>query len=73
MSLFELFFRYVGLYFMIFFVFKKASKPLKNKDSWMNYGLWPTIVISLLVNTGFMIYLEYHIIKLTTEKDPVKL
>jgi len=54
----ELLLRYFGIYSMIYFVFKKASKPLKNRNIWFNYGLKPVFLCSLIFNFGFIIFLE---------------
>ena len=54
----EVFLRYSGLYAMIYFVFIKASKPLKNKKKWINYGIRPAVFISFMGNLCTIIYLE---------------
>jgi len=50
--------RYFGIYMMIYFVFKKASKPIPNKTIWINYGLRPLIIISFIFNIILSIFME---------------
>ena len=59
-------FRYAGLYMTMYFVFKKASKPLKNKKKWINYGIIPAILVSLMCITVLVIYLEVQFSRLAS-------
>ena len=63
--------RYFGIYSMIYFVFRKANKPLKNRQAWFDYGLKPVFVVSFLFNIGFIIYLEikFHIANDTSRPE----
>ena len=54
----EVFLKALGINLTIFFVFKKASKPLKNKWKWIKYGIKPTLVMSVLSNIALILYLE---------------
>lgn len=53
-----LFLRYINLYFIVYFVFRKASKQIVNKEKWINYGLIPVFIVSFMVNVGIVGYLE---------------
>ena len=57
LELMEVLLRYIGIYSMIYFVFIKASKPLKNKREWINYGIRPAVIISFLANSSEVIFL----------------
>ena len=48
---------------MIYFIFKKASKPLANKQQWINYGLRPVIFASLVFTLVFVGYYEINLFK----------
>lgn len=52
---------------MIWFVFKKASKPLKTKYAWLNYGLKPVLAISFAFNIGLITYLEINLFEYDNE------
>ena len=54
----ESFLRSLGIYLMIYFVFLKASKPLKNKWKWINYGIKPALVLTIVSNIAVIIYVE---------------
>jgi hypothetical protein len=54
----EIALRYCGVYTMTYFVFRKASKPIKNKWNWINYGIRPLVIISFLINLITIVYLE---------------
>jgi len=50
--------RYIGTYTTIYFVFRKASKPLKDKWKWINYGIKPAVILSAFVNISTIVWLE---------------
>lgn len=58
-----LFLRYINLYFIVYFVFRKASKQIVNKERWINYGLIPVFIVSFVVNVGIVGYLEISFLK----------
>lgn len=70
----ELFLRYSGMYTVIYFVFKKASKPLPRKERswWIKLAMRPTITVFSLINVIFIIFLIVKIekIKSPDTKDP---
>ena len=51
------------MYVVIYFVFRKASKKLKDKSDWLKYKLRPVFAISLLFNTIFITFLEYQMVR----------
>ena len=51
----------LGMFTMIYFVFLKASKPLKNRHYWINYLLRPACLTSFLVTISTVVYLEIQI------------
>ena len=57
----ELLSRYLGIYMIIYFVFRKASKPLKNKKVWINWRIRPAFFISFVSNLIIIIFLEIKI------------
>lgn len=57
----EVFLRYAGTYTIIYFVFRKASKPLKDKWKWINYGIRPVILLSFIANISVIIWVMYQI------------
>lgn len=57
LNMLELFLRYVGIYTVIYFVFRKASKQLIDNAVWVR-GLIPTFLLSLLLMLTLMIYLQ---------------
>lgn len=61
----ELVLRQLGIYIVIYFVFRKASKQLINKSSWLNYMLGPVFAVSMLFNIIFICFLEYQYIRLS--------
>lgn len=69
LGLIEIFLRYSGLYTIVYFVFRKASKPLKNKWKYINYGIKPAIFFSFICNVALLIYVEAKIIKINSAKD----
>jgi hypothetical protein len=64
----ELMSRYLGIYMIIYFVFRKASKPLKNRKIWINWRIRPIYFISLIFNLSYVIYLELLIHSLNDPK-----
>ena len=64
----ELVLRQLGIYIVIYFVFRKASKQLINKSKWLNYKLGPVFAASMLFNIIFICFLEYQYIRLS-DKD----
>ena len=54
---------------MVYFVFLKASKPLKSKWKWINYGIRPAIIISLISNLGIIIFLEVEMSVINNDTD----
>ena len=63
----EVLLRSFGIYTMIYFVFMKASKPLKNKWNWINYGIRPASLIGLVTNVGIVTYLEVQIAEINND------
>jgi len=59
--------RYLGVYTMIYFVFKKAGKRLKmNKRKFINFGIVPVIVVSFIANTSIIVIMEIGFHKANT-------
>ena len=57
----ELLSRYLGIYMIIYFVFRKASKPLQDRKVWINWRIRPAFIISFFSNLAVIIYLEVKI------------
>ena len=54
----------MGIYLSVFFVFKKAGKRLKiERKKFMNYGIKPILGLSLLGNTGLIVFLEIKLLE----------
>ena len=67
-SVVELVSRQLGIQIVIYYVFRKASKSLSNKEYWMNYRLRPLFIAGLVFNIIFISYLEYQMIRVTNEE-----
>jgi hypothetical protein len=70
LGLLEILLRYAGLFTIVYFVFRKASKPLKNKWKYINFGILPAIFISFICNISLLIYLEVLIARISNTSDP---
>ena len=61
--------RYLGIYMMIYFVFRKASKPLRNRKVWINWRIRPIYFISLIVNVAIIIFIENALYKINDQQS----
>lgn len=56
LNMLELLLRYIGIYTVIYFVFRKASKQLIDNAVWVR-GLIPTFLLSLLLMLTLLVFL----------------
>jgi hypothetical protein len=66
-SVVELVSRQLGIQIVIYYVFRKASKSLSNKEYWMKCYLRPLFIAGVTFNIIFISYLEYQMIRITNE------
>lgn len=71
LSMIELFLRFVGVYTVIYFVFRKASKQLIDNKMWVR-GLIPTFILSFLLMLTLMIFLQLQFWSLNDHSKSVE-